>query len=273
MDCTKLKADIERLREARDAFDEAVSAALDTGLGKIKCDEVMKQTSELEDEILRTYMEDVRKHNPELFRSFRYGEKIDGFRDAVYSTLKLSDNEVLACGGSYKRGRTCILRKSEDGSWNYDSEKIDGFRDAVYSTLKLSDNEVLVCGNDGGTRILRKGEDGLWNYDGNSIDGFGDSVKSTLRLSDNEVLVCGGNGETRILRKGEDGLWNYDSNSIDGFGEHFIFSTTKLSDSEVLVCSNDGETRILHIDIGIDLDKLKQKLPDIAAKKDGARTI
>jgi hypothetical protein len=44
----------------------------------------------------------------------------------------------------------------------------------------------------------------------------------------------------------------------------------KLSDNEVLVCGNDGETRILHTDIDINLDKLKQKLPDIAAKKDEA---
>ena len=68
MDCTKLKADIERLREARDAFDAAVSAANDTGLGKTKCNEVMERASELEDEILQTYMEDAEKHNPELFR-------------------------------------------------------------------------------------------------------------------------------------------------------------------------------------------------------------
>jgi hypothetical protein len=71
----------------------------------------MKQTSELEDEILRTYMEDVRKHNPELFCSFRYGEKIDGFHDAVYSTLKLSDNEVLVCSDN---GETRILHIDND---------------------------------------------------------------------------------------------------------------------------------------------------------------
>jgi hypothetical protein len=180
MDCAKLEADIERLREARNAFDEAVAATNDMGLGKIKGNKAMKRASELEDEILRTYMEDVGKHNPELFRSFRYGEEIDGFRETVHLTLKLSDNEVLVCGSGFE-GEARILRKGEDGSWNYDSNSIDGFRNAACSTVKLSDNEVLVCGN-------------------------------------------------------------------------------------------DGETRILHTDIDINLDKLKQKLPDIAAKKDEART-
>jgi hypothetical protein len=84
-------------------------------------------------------------------------------------------------------------------------------------------------------------------------------------------LVAPVEGETRILHKDKGGSWNYDGDKIDVFGPH-LYSTMKLPDGEVLVCGGDGETRILHIDIGIDLDKLKQKLPDIAAKKDEART-
>ena len=231
MDCAKLKADIERLREARDAFDAAVTAINDTddtSLGRIKCNEVMNRTSELEDEILQTYIEDARRHNPELFHHFHYCEKIDGIHGDITSTVKLSDSEVLVCGEISGHGLTRILRKSEDGLWGYDSSDIiGGFRGMILSALKLSDSEVLVCG--GGIR----------------------------------------RGETRILRKDEDGLWNYDSNSIDGF-RNAACSTVKLSDNEVLVCGNDGETRILHTDIDIDLDKLKQKLPEIAAKKDEA---
>ena len=225
MDCAKLKADIERLREARDAFNAAIAKteANDTGLGKIKFNEAMKRASELEDEILRSYMEDVGEHNPELFRGFRYGEKIDGFHRDISSTVKLSDNEVLVCGGIDKKGEMRILRKGEDDLWSYDGNSIGGFDNAIYSTLKLSDDEVLVCG-DGETRILRKSEDGLWGYIDDNIDGFNDEIFSTMKLSDNEVLVCGGDGSTRILR-------------IDG---------------------------------DIDIDKLKQKLPDIAAKKDEA---
>ena len=99
MDCAKLKADIERLREARDAFGADVTEANDTGLGKKKCNEAMGRASELEDEILLAYMEDVGEHNPELFRGFHYGEKIDGFHGDISSTVKLSDNEVLVFGG------------------------------------------------------------------------------------------------------------------------------------------------------------------------------
>jgi hypothetical protein len=185
----------------------------------------MKQTSELEDEILLAYMEDVGEHNPELFRGFHYGEKIDGFHGIIFSTMSLSDNEILVCGYD---GETRILRKDENGSWNYDDDKIDGF-----------DNVA---------------------------------VRSTLKLSDNEVLVCGFNGETRILHKGEDGLWSYIDDKIGGFREG-IFSTMKLLDNEVLVCGRGGETRILRVDMDIDLDKLKQKLPNIAAKKDETQTI
>ena len=117
MDCAKLKADIERLWEARDAFDAAVAEteANDTGLGKIKCNDAMKRTSELEDEILQTYMEDARKHNPELLHHFRYGERIDGIRGDILSTMKLSDNEVLVCGAMVgKSGETRILHVDRD---------------------------------------------------------------------------------------------------------------------------------------------------------------
>ena len=151
MDCAKLKADIERLREARNAFDEAIAATNDTGLGKIKCNKAMERTSELEDEILRAYMEDAGRYNSELFPRFHYGEKIDGFDGLISSTMKLSDSEVLVCGDN---GETRILRKGEDGSWNYDGDKIDGFHEDIYSIMKLSDNEVLVCGKKGETRIL-----------------------------------------------------------------------------------------------------------------------
>ena len=159
MDCAKLKADIERLREARGAFDVAVEEANDTGLGKIKCNEAMKQTSELEDEILQAYMEDVGEHNPELFRGFHYGEKIDGFHETIFSTMELSDNEVLVCGNGFKGGETRILRKGENGSWNYDSNSIGGFDGVGCSTLKLSDNEALVCGGNGEARILHTDRD------------------------------------------------------------------------------------------------------------------
>mgnify|MGYP006898692877 CR=1 FL=1 len=56
MDCEKLKADIQSLRDAQAAFEDAVDAANETGLGNTKCKEALGQASKLEDAIACLYV-------------------------------------------------------------------------------------------------------------------------------------------------------------------------------------------------------------------------
>ena len=249
MDCTKLKANIERMRTARETFDSIATPVIETGLGRRKCEKALRQISEIEDDILQAYLEDFAEHNEGLSSSFSIGENIRGFGYlGICSAIKLSDDEVLVCG---EVGETRILRR-ENGEFVY-GEKIEGFghvglaaRDITTAT-KLSDDEVLVCGESGETYILHK-ENGEYVY-GDPIEGVSEhhDIKFTLKLSDDEVLVCG--EEIRILRR-ENGEWKYANEEIGDLWGNTMYTALKLSDDEVLVCGGNGETRILRKEDG-----------------------
>ena len=105
MDCKKLKADIEGLKNLRDSLRIQLDEMNETMQGdKAEIKRVQKQASELEDQLLAEYLDDFAEKNPELPTKWELGERIEGlkpvFRDAasVWSISAMPDGGMLVGG-------------------------------------------------------------------------------------------------------------------------------------------------------------------------------
>ncbi len=193
MNCQELKEDINKLHELHDSLSASYKKMNETGVGNRETQRINRKVTELEDKLLKKYLDDFAEKNPEMFPP-KFGEKIEGFNHDINTLTKLSDDMVFVGG---ERGEARILRK-KDGEWKFDDE-IEGFDKRIWTLTKLSDDMVFVGGERGEARILRK-KDGEWEFD-DEIEGFNKWIYTSTKLSDDMVFVGGKSGEARILKQ------------------------------------------------------------------------
>ena len=125
MDCKKLKADIEGLKNLRDSLRIQLDEMNETVQGdKAEIKRVQKQAGELEDQLLAEYLDDFAEKNPELSK-WELSERVEGFEyedgkaAGVSSISALPDGGVLVGGdhlikyGYPKSGALYELRKPQ----------------------------------------------------------------------------------------------------------------------------------------------------------------
>ena len=258
MDCEKLRADIEQLREARDAFKSAADETIETGLGNTKCNERLKQASEIEDKVLENYLEKFAEKNSELFE-LEYAGSVEGLEDVGGSILYLGDDKILEYLSPNNGGGIVIYQKQSDGSY----EVLQSFDDSIVGASGaelLSDGNILLK-NSINTEIygfLRKSEDGSYEFE-RFEDYSWEKIESVLALSDGSVLTWGirsggsfyDSVDVSRYRVEEPGYSSGGLSTVTlGPGSEMIdeaYSMIELSNGDILVSDGDGKWGTLTI--------------------------
>ncbi|MBR3353556.1 hypothetical protein IKG49_03130, partial [Candidatus Saccharibacteria bacterium] len=104
MDCEKLNQNITKLKSLQSDIISQLDYAKTEGLGKIQLNESIKESSELTDRILESYLDDFYEHNKDLL-GINLGTRIEGFEDSdgysakiIYSITELQDGSIMIGG-------------------------------------------------------------------------------------------------------------------------------------------------------------------------------
>ena len=128
MDCKKLKADIEGLKNLRDSLRIQLDEMNETVQGdKAEIKRVQKQAGELEDQLLAEYLDDFAEKNPGLSK-WELSERIEGFNNKTGAKANIISISAMPDGGMLVGGiggALYELRKGEDGKWRL-GERIEG---------------------------------------------------------------------------------------------------------------------------------------------------
>ncbi len=253
MDCEKLKADIQSLRDAQAAFEDAVNAANETGLGNTKCKEALGRASELEDAILEGYLDDFCEKNPETF-DYEFSGEVEGLSDLKGKLLVLSDDELLECGNFFDGIGVRIYQRQDDGSYEVAQEFGENTSLAIGSLM--SNGDVFLKNDRRGViygSVLRKKNDGGYELEAlNDTSGQLATGECFVPLRDGGILVWNsghdgdGSSVTVYRRNGEDGSSYMDvghsviSQETDSMGA-LVSAMTELSNGDILVSGYNGE--------------------------------
>lgn len=250
MDCEKLKADIQSLRDAQAAFEDAVNAANETGLGNTKCKEALGRASELEDAILEGYLDDFYEKNTEVF-DYKFSGEIEGLSGLKGKLLVLSDDELLECGNFYDGIGVRICQRQDDGGYEVTQELEKDTSLAIGSLM--SNGDVFLVNERRGViygSVLSKKNDGSYELEVlNDASGQLATGGRFVTLHDGGILAwdSGHDGDglsvTVYRRNGEEGSSYMDvgHSVIETPVDRLVGTMTELPNGDILVSGYYGE--------------------------------
>lgn len=103
MDCEKLRADITKLKEARDSLRSGLDVMNETMRDRTEFKGSQVEAEKMEDQLLGDYLDTFVEKNPEL-TSWKLGDRITGFKDkdgdevSVYAISPMPDGDMLVGG-------------------------------------------------------------------------------------------------------------------------------------------------------------------------------
>ena len=250
MDCEKLKADIQSLRDAQAAFEDAVNVANDTGLGNIRCKEALGQASKLEDAILEGYLDDFYEKNPEVF-DYKFSGEIEGLSGLKGRLLVLGDDKLLECGNFFDGLGVRIYRRQDDGSYEVAQE----FGEASLAIGSLMSNGDVFLENDRRGviygSVLSKKNDGSYELEVlNDAAGQLATGGCFVPLRDGGILVWDSNGDdpsVTVYRRNSEEASSYMDVGHSVISQEtdsevgLVSIMTELSNGDILVSGYHGE--------------------------------
>lgn len=222
MNCTELAKSIRELEEARDRLQDRKDYSNNTGLGKIELKKELNTCTELEDQMLETYLDDFKKIYSNLLLNNQelddwkndwktVGEIKDFCTDQISPIVPLPDGSLII----KKTGdidEWVVIREDEENGWGiYD--KIDGvsktdykmFPGRVLDYKMLPDGRVLLEDVAKGKGIVvLDNKDGKWTAQG-EINPSGRRIETAIPLPDGNVALRM-NGKLVIFKE-KNGEW------------------------------------------------------------------
>ena len=156
MDCEKLNQNITKLKSLQSDIISQLDYAKTEGLGKIQLNKSIKESSELTDRILESYLDDFYEHNKDLLE-INLGTRIEGFENsygfpAVISSInELQDGSIMigSSGGALYHATIDKKGNINLGTRIEGFEGSDGYPVNIYSITELQDGSIMIGGYGG----------------------------------------------------------------------------------------------------------------------------
>ena len=204
MDCTELRADIDRLKDELRAFRGCVEKMRNAKAHDEELrDAMMFIDSDLSDRILTKYLKDFQEQNSEMFPDCVLGELVDTKDDIdgwmhIHSAAIVGDNRILVGGerGAFRTGFYDSQGKLVLGK-RININDANGNPACINSIVATENGRVLIGGSNGAFYEGSYGESGELTF-GERIDVWSNrnwtSINTIAATEGGRVLVGGLNG-------------------------------------------------------------------------------